>query len=201
MRNSLIILSTLFTVAACDAKATTTEAAKTEPSTASATDKPVAKPVAKPAPKAEAAAPVEMIDHDLSAQKGWEGFHAKGPDYAKVMGELHSGARIAGGTRLDKKEPFDVRFYAGKNDFVETKEGHTKSTASPAGVGNGAKVSYTTDTPELLEWTYESGGAPHYGFFSNFQVGGKDISCTSDRAPTPEARERAKESCKSLAKR
>ncbi len=200
MRNTLFILSTLLSIAACDAKPPAVEAAKTEPSSASAPDK----TSEKPTPKAEAPAPIEMIDHDLSGEKGWEGFHAKGPSYAKVMSELHSGARIAGGgSRLEKvkTEPFDLKFYPGKNDFVQAKEGHTKSTGSPSGIEAGAKVTYTTDTPELLEWTYESRGSSHFGFFSNFQVADKDISCTTERAPTTEARDRAKEACKSLTKR
>lgn len=207
MRNTTLLLSCLLCAAACDESAKASEAPKGVAAASAAADKPAPAadaPARAAKPEAPAPAPVEMIEHDLSGQKGWEGWRAKGPSYAKVMGEMRSGARIAGGgSRLEKdKAKFDLAFYPAKRDFAELKAGLDKGIAAAAADAN-AKITFTSDTPELLEWTTEMYGKSKYNFLLNFQAGGKDVACGTNSMvglETPEAIAMHKEACKSLTK-
>lgn len=207
MRTTIFILSSLMSIAACDtaAQGPTTNAAPAADKAAAKSDGPAAKTDGAAAKADVPAAPVTMIEHDLSSQKGWEGWRAKGPDYAKVMSELHQGVRIAGGgSRLDKekKAKFDLAFFPAKRDFAPVKDGIHKGVAAAAADAN-AKVTFTTDTPELLEWTHESHGRTSYNFLWNFQAGGKDVACGTNGSvglESPESIAMHKEACKSLTK-
>jgi hypothetical protein len=148
----------------------------------------------KPA-EPEKPAPIEMKEHDLtSAGAEWEGWVAQGAASGEVMGDLGKAARIAGGKDTD----FDLLFVPKKTDFAESKANVEKGAEANAGT----KVTFTSDTPELLEWTTEGEGWSSYSFEMNMTVGDREVTCkTLHGTKTPEARDQHKAACATLAKK
>jgi hypothetical protein len=136
-----------------------------------------------------------MKEHDLtSAGADWEGWAAQGPVSAQIMGDLGKAARIAGG----KDDDFDLLFVPKKTDFAETKSNVEKGAEANAGT----KVTFTSDTPELLEWTTEGEGWASYSFAMNMTAGEREVTCkTLNGTKTPEARDVQKAACATLAKK
>ena len=157
-----------------------------------------AKPEAEAKPAEEEKVELVMIEHDLtSADPEWEGWVAKGPEGAKVMADGVKGARIAAGRDID----WDLAWAPKKRDLAELKKNLEKGAESSEGK---VKLTFTTETPEALEWTYEGYGATKYNFVMHMEVDGKEITCKNNYMvgiPSEELREQHKQACLTLAKK
>ncbi len=163
-----------------------------------AEDKKDAEPQAKaedktPPPEPEKPA-LTMIEHDLSsADPEWAGWVAEGPDGAKVMADGVKGARIAAG-----KMDWDVAWAPKKTDLAQLKKSLETGAANSDGK---LKLTFTTDTPEALEWTSEGYGTTKYNFVMHMTVGDREITCKNNYMvgiPSTELLEQHKAACNTL---
>lgn len=147
----------------------------------------------EPAPAA-----VEMVEHDLSsADPEWAGWVAQGPKEAKVMADGTKGARIA----ADGRDGFDLAWAPKKTDLANLKQNLEKGAAMSEGK---MKLTFTTDTPEALEWTAEGYGSTSYNFVIHMTVGDREITCKNNYMvgiKSQEALAQHKEACKTLQKK
>lgn len=197
MRSSKFALVIPFTIAlaACGG-----EAKKSAPQAeASKVDAPKADAPKADAPKpAPEKAPLEMVEHDLSsADPEWAGWVAQGPKEAKLLQDGVKGARIA----ANKTSGFDLAFAPKKTDLAELKKnlqiGESKSEGK-------SKLTFTTDTPDALEWTFEGYGATKYNFVRNMTVGDREVTCKNNYMvgiDSEELRARHIEACNTLQKK
>ncbi len=172
--------------AADGAKSAAPMAAKSATPAASAT------PSAAPAPEAK----VELTDKDLSkAGAAFKGWSAKGPADADVMEDL-GGARIVT-KKVSGPGSFDLAFKLSKVNLKELKTNLQKGAEAAK-----AKITFTTDSADALEWTNEIGSTKDYSFSIVMKAGGKDVTCYTVTPRESEADVNAlKEACKSLAKK
>ena len=143
--------------------------------------------------------PVELVAKDLGkAGDKWKGWTAKGPADADVMGDL-------GGVRIVPKKvtPFDLGFQMRADDLKALKDGIQKGTETANKTADAkVKVTFTTDTPDALEWTTEVGSFKTWGFHIHMNVGGTDFTCYAVTPRTSEANAKlVKSACASLAKK
>ena len=185
-----LLVPFVFTLAACGGEAKTPAPQADAPKT--------------DAPKADApkAAPekaaVEMVEQDLSsADPEWAGWVAQGPKDAKIMQDGIKGARIA----ANKSAGFDLAFAPKKTDLAALKK--VLQTGETASEGK-MKLTFTTDTPEALEWTSEGSGAVKYNFVRNMRAGDRDVTCKNNYMvgiESEELRTRHIEACNTLQKK
>jgi hypothetical protein len=146
---------------------------------------------AKAAAKA-AAAKTDLVDADLSSRgEGWKDWTIKAPKDAKVMEDMGN-ARVAG-------KGFDVVISQAAADMAATKDLASKGAEAAKG-----KITFTTDTPEALEWNLKIGKSTSYYFKLALKVDGKDVTCEVMNTIGAENEKQAakmKEACKSLAKK
>jgi hypothetical protein len=196
---ALFALPLCLSLAACDKKDEKAEDKKSDDKKADEVKADEAKPEeAKPEAPAEPEKPaIVMVEHDLSsADPEWAGWVAQGPEGAKVMADGVKGARIAAG-----KIDWDLAWAPKKTDLAELKKNLEKGAENSKGE---MKLTFTTDTPEALEWTSEGYGATNYNFVIHMQVEDREISCKNNYMigiPSKELLEQHKEACKSLKKK
>jgi hypothetical protein len=124
---------------------------------------------ATPSANAPAAA---MVEVDLStADPAWKGWVMMGPKEAKVLADGVHGARVA----ANGMDAFDVAFGTGK-PMLKT----TKSGVEAGAKASSAKVTFTTDTADKLEWTTEVGSTKSYNFIWAIKASGKDMTCNTN---------------------
>ena len=130
---------------------------------------------AEPEPAAEPEKPeVKMIEFDLSAgDPEWAGWVAEGPEGAKVMADGVKGARIA----ADGHDAFDLAFAPKKTDLAELEANVQKGADASKGE---MKLTFTSDTPELLEWVADGYGSKRYNFVMNMTVGDREVTCKNN---------------------
>jgi hypothetical protein len=113
----------------------------------------------------------EMVEHDLaSADPEWSGWVVRGPKGARVMADGVNGARIA----ADGHDAFDLAFAPRKTDLAELKERLLQGAEASSGE---MKLTFTSETPELLEWSAEGYGTTRYHFMMNMVAGDRDVTC------------------------
>jgi hypothetical protein len=154
------------------------ETAPTATTAPSATAKPTAKPTATAAAATATAtataeaAPAALVEIDLSpAGAAFKGWVAKGPADAKVMEDL-GGARIAT-PKVAGPGTFDLGFKLGKEDLKKYKADFEKG----AKAGGNTKLTFTTDTADMIAWTSEVAGTKTYDFRMIQKSSGKDVTC------------------------
>ena len=146
-------------------------------------------------PKVPEKPAVKMVEHDLTtAGADWEGWTAQGPEGAKVMGDLGKAARIAG----DGLDSFDLLFLPKKTDLAELK-GSVETGVAASG---GDTATFSSDTPELLEWARNGEGWVSYNFAMNMTVGDREVTCkTLNGVSTEPGLAEMKAACATLAKK
>jgi hypothetical protein len=138
---------------------------------ATADEKADAKPEPEPEPEKPA---IEMVEHDLgSADPEWEGWVAQGPKGAKVMADGVKGARIA----ADGRDGFDLAFAPKTTDLASLKGNVEKGAEASDGK---LTLTFTSDTPELLEWIADGYGAKRYNFVMNMTAGDREVTCKNN---------------------
>jgi len=187
--SSLILTLPLFFAAGCDKKADDKKSDDKKADAKSSDDK---QADAKP-PEAPAEPELVMVEQDLTpAGADWAGWVAQGPEGAKVMGDLGKAARIAAG-----KQDFDLLFVPTKTDLAES-----KALVEKANADGTTKVAFTSDTPELLEWTVTGEGWTSYNFQMNMKAGELEVTCKILNGVKSVARRDAhKAACATLAKK
>jgi hypothetical protein len=174
----------------------TAEPAKSAGPSAAKSAAPAASSAAPAASAPAADAPkVEMEDKDLGKVAALKGWTAKGPKDADVMEDL-GGARIVT-KKVSGPGSFDLAFKIGKTNLKELKTNLQKGAEAAK-----AKITFTVDTADALEWTNEIGSTKDYSFSIISKVGGKDVTCYTVTPRESEADVNAlKEACKTLAKK
>lgn len=200
LRTTLLALPLCLALAGCDKQ----EEKKTEKTDdkADKADKKVADADAKkaePVKPAEPAKPeIKMVEHDLSSgDPEWAGWVAQGPEGAQIMADGVKGARIAAGRDVD----FDLAFAPKKTDLAELKGNVQKGADASKGE---MKLTFTSDTPELLEWVADGYGSKRYNFVMNMKSGDRDVTCKNNYMVGIESEEGLashKAACATLAKK
>lgn len=184
--------------AASGSAAATTKPATSTTAKASAT--PSAKPTASAMASASASASpdagkVELVEKDLDKVAAFKGWVAKGPADAEVMEDM-GGVRIAT-KKVAGPGSFDLAWQLKKDD-LKAKKTNVQKGADTAK----AKVTFTTDSAEELDWTSEVGSTKTYDFAMVFKAEGKDVTCYTVSPRESEADiATLKEACKSLGKK
>ncbi|MDC0715884.1 hypothetical protein [Nannocystis bainbridge] len=194
--HSFLALPLVIALAACGGDAKKTDVKADAKAEAPKADAPKADAPKADAPKADA--PVEMIEHDLaSADPEWAGWVAKGPKEGKVMQDGIKGARIAAG----RAAGFDLAFAPKHTDLATLKESLEKGASASEGK---LKLTFTTETPEALEWTADGYGAVKYNFVRNMKAGDREVTCKNNYMvgiASQESLARHKEACDTLQKK
>lgn len=174
--------------AATSAKPASTGTAK--PTTSAAAPAPTPKPTAEPA--------AEMVETDLSSRGDeWKGFTIKAPKDAKVMEDLGD-ARVA-------VKGFDVVLSQkkGKTSVKDRKKGLEDLAKQVKG-----KVSFSNETAEGFDYKLETPKLDNDkelfardDFFMVVKVGGKDVGCFPHTSAQKEEIAKAREACKTVAKK
>lgn len=142
------------------------------------------------------AEPIALVEKDLApAGASWAGWSAKGPADATVMEDL-GGARIAT-NKVRGPGSFDVAFRQERVNFEERKKGIQEGAAMAK-----STVTFTTDTPDVLEWTSNYGSSSSHDFLIVKKVGDVEVTCyTVTGRESAEELAPLKESCDSIAKK
>jgi hypothetical protein len=195
--SALLILTTVG-LAACDAPAGDASPGATATASAAAKPPPATSAAARallPAPSKE----IEMVETDLSSRGDeWKGFVIKAPKDAKVMDDL-------GDCRIAATRTFDVVLSqkGPKNDVAAMKK-YMEELAPKMK----ATLEFSNESDTGFDWKRETPNETtpdkpfiREDFFSVVDVGGTKVGCFSHSSAGKEEIERAREACKTLAKK
>ena len=138
--------------------------------TATAAPVPTGSAAATAASGGTASEATQLSDTDLSSRgTHWKGWSVKAPAGAKLSDE-HGGTRV-------EAPGFDI--------VISLKKPHLKKVKTEVekdAKGSSAKVTWTSDSPDGLAWTVESGASKSYFFFEVVTSGKKKVGCRSTPA-------------------
>ncbi len=181
-------------VAACGSDSGSGTASSAMPRSSAAASSAAKAPAPKPAAKE-----IEMVETDLSPRGDeWKGFAIQAPKDAKVMDDL-------GDCRIAATRTFDLVLSqkGPKNDVAAMKKFLVELAPKMK-----AKLDISNETATGFDWRRETPNETtpdkpfiREDFFSLLDVGGKKIGCFAHSSAGKEEIQRARDACKTLAKK